>query len=132
MQPIHRGQVRTGNRLEIQASGGSKAHLPNPTGPSEQVGFARIITDYVTFGYLTDVYVLEDHQGKGLGKWMMQCLDEILVGWPMLRRFLLLTHSPAAGRMYEKTLGACEWSESPSSTLALFERRGGGARPTPE
>lgn len=33
-----------------------------------QVGFARVITDYATFGYLADVFILEVHQGKGLGK----------------------------------------------------------------
>ena len=33
-----------------------------------QVGFARVITDRATFGYLADVYVLEEHQGRGLGK----------------------------------------------------------------
>jgi hypothetical protein len=32
----------------------------------EQVGFARVITDRATFGYLSDVYVLEQHRGKGL------------------------------------------------------------------
>jgi len=96
------------------------------------IGFARIVTDYVTFGYLTDVYVLEEHQRKGLGKWMMECLSEILDEWPLLRRFMLLTHSPAAGKIYERTLGACEWSESPSSKLTLLERRGVGAKVEPE
>lgn len=37
----------------------------------EQVGLARVITDFATFAYLCDVYVRPDHQGKGLGKWMM-------------------------------------------------------------
>lgn len=41
---------------------------------SEQVGFARVVTDYATFAYLCDVYVLEAHQGKGLGKWLIECL----------------------------------------------------------
>lgn len=38
----------------------------------EQVGFARVVTDYATFGYLADVLVLEPHRGRGLGKWMME------------------------------------------------------------
>jgi GNAT superfamily N-acetyltransferase len=37
-----------------------------------QVGFARVVTDYATFAYLCDVYVLEEHQGHGLGKAMMR------------------------------------------------------------
>ncbi len=41
---------------------------------NEQVGFARMITDYATFGYLADVFILPSHQGQGLGKWMMWCI----------------------------------------------------------
>lgn len=33
-----------------------------------QVGFARVITDYATFAYLADVFVVETYQGKGIGK----------------------------------------------------------------
>jgi ribosomal protein S18 acetylase RimI-like enzyme len=36
-----------------------------------QVGLARVVTDYATFAYLCDVYVLEQHRGHGLGKRMM-------------------------------------------------------------
>jgi GNAT superfamily N-acetyltransferase len=40
-----------------------------------QVGFARVVTDYATFAYVCDVYVLEAHRGQGLSKWMMrECL----------------------------------------------------------
>lgn len=57
---------------------------------SEQVGFARLVTDYATFGYLADVYVLEAHRGHGLSKAMMQAL----MGLPWvkgLRRLMLAT-----------------------------------------
>jgi ribosomal protein S18 acetylase RimI-like enzyme len=37
-----------------------------------QVGLARVVTDYATFAYLCDVYVLEEHRGHGLGKRMMR------------------------------------------------------------
>ena len=33
-----------------------------------QIGFARLITDFSTFGYLADVFILEEHRGKGLSK----------------------------------------------------------------
>lgn len=49
------------------------------------IGAARLITDRVTFGYLTDVYVLEEHQQRGLGKFLMKCLNEVVEGWPELR-----------------------------------------------
>jgi GNAT superfamily N-acetyltransferase len=56
-----------------------------------QVGFARLITDYATFAYLSDVYVLQEHRGKGLSKRLM----ETIMAHPDvqgLRRWVLLTH----------------------------------------
>ena len=55
-----------------------------------QVGFARVVTDRATFAYLADVYVLEDHRGKGLSKWLIETVlgHAELQG---LRRFLLAT-----------------------------------------
>ena len=60
------------------------------TEQGNQVGFARAITDGATFAYLADVYVLEEHRGKGLGKWMV----ETILAHPSLqglRRILLAT-----------------------------------------
>jgi GNAT superfamily N-acetyltransferase len=37
-----------------------------------QAGFARAVTDGAAFGYLADVFVLEEHRGRGLGKWLVQ------------------------------------------------------------
>jgi len=56
----------------------------------DQVGFARVITDKATFAYLSDVYVLESHRGKGLSKWLLAVIrgHEDLQG---LRRFMLST-----------------------------------------
>jgi GNAT superfamily N-acetyltransferase len=42
----------------------------------EQIGYGRLITDYATFAHLADVYVLEEHRGKGLSKKMMSVLME--------------------------------------------------------
>jgi len=39
-----------------------------------QIGLARVITDRATFGYLADVYVLEEYRGRGLGKWLVRCV----------------------------------------------------------
>lgn len=41
-----------------------------------QVGFARVITDYATFAYLADVFVLPSHRGRGLGKRLMAAIVE--------------------------------------------------------
>ena len=38
----------------------------------QQIGFARVITDRATYGYLADVYVLEAYRGRGLGHWLIE------------------------------------------------------------
>ena len=42
----------------------------------EQAGFARVVTDRTTYAWLGDVFVLEDHRGRGLGVWLVQCVLE--------------------------------------------------------
>ena len=56
----------------------------------EQVGFARVITDLATFGYLADVFILPEHRGKGLSK---QLVAFIMAYPPLqgLRRIMLVT-----------------------------------------
>jgi ribosomal protein S18 acetylase RimI-like enzyme len=55
-----------------------------------QIGLARVITDRATFAYLCEVYVLEQYQGKGLGRWLTETVmsHSVLQG---LRRFSLVT-----------------------------------------
>src|SRR5438132_1735622 len=56
----------------------------------EQVGFARVVTDRATFAYLADVYVLEEHRGRALGRRLIEAVHAHpeLQG---LRRWLLVT-----------------------------------------
>ncbi|KAK0629021.1 hypothetical protein B0T17DRAFT_524391 [Bombardia bombarda] len=70
------------------------------------IGFARLVTDYVTVGYLTDVYVLQEHQGKGLGTWLMGCVNETLSAWPDLRGIVIIVGEVENARLYQKTLNA--------------------------
>ncbi|MDN2663900.1 GNAT family N-acetyltransferase [Psychromonas sp. 14N.309.X.WAT.B.A12] len=44
------------------------------TDAGQQVAFARMITDYATFAYLADVFVLPEHRGKGVSKWLLQTI----------------------------------------------------------
>jgi GNAT superfamily N-acetyltransferase len=56
----------------------------------EQAGFARVVTDRATFAYLADVFVLEEHRGQGIGKWLV----EVILSYPDLqglRRWMLAT-----------------------------------------
>jgi GNAT superfamily N-acetyltransferase len=41
---------------------------------ADQVAFARVVTDYSTFGHVMDVFVLPEHRGQGLGKLLMECI----------------------------------------------------------
>lgn len=57
---------------------------------NKQIGFARVITDYHTFGWLADVFVLPAYRGRGVSKSMMRFLtDQQWVG--RLRRLMLNT-----------------------------------------
>ena len=65
----------------------------------QQIGYARVITDYATFAYLGDVFILEPFRGQGLSKWLM----EVVVTHPELqgfRRWILLTKD--AHELYKK------------------------------
>jgi len=57
---------------------------------NRQVGFARVVTDYATFAWIADVFVLPEDRGQGLSKWLM----EIILDHPQLqgfRRWVLAT-----------------------------------------
>jgi GNAT superfamily N-acetyltransferase len=56
----------------------------------EQIGFARVVSDRATIAYLGDVHVLPAWQGRGLGRWLMECVmaHPQLAG---LRRWILVT-----------------------------------------
>ncbi|KAI1757938.1 hypothetical protein F4782DRAFT_4242 [Xylaria castorea] len=95
----------------------STSQIAGQAGPT-QIGLMRVITDDVTFAYLTDVYVLPEYQGKGLGRWMLACLDEVIKAWPHLRRLMFLT-SPGTIDFYKKALGAKNWSERNQEKLII-------------
>jgi GNAT superfamily N-acetyltransferase len=65
----------------------------------QQVGFARIVTDYATFAWVADVFVVPEHRGRGLSKWLM----EVIIAHPKLqgfRRWVLATKD--AQGLYEQ------------------------------
>src|SRR5947209_8277470 len=63
---------------------------PGGRGATMQVGFARVVSDFATLAYVGDVFVLEPYRGRGLSKWLMDCIvrHPALQG---LRRWILLT-----------------------------------------
>ena len=86
----------------------------------ELVGFARVLTDYATFAWVADVFVLEAHRGRGLSKWLM----EVILSHPDLqgfRRWVLATKD--AHELYRR-FGFRElrrperWMERPDPNMA--------------
>ena len=57
---------------------------------SKQIGFARVVTDFATFAWIADVFIVEEYRGRGLGVWLI----EIISSHPQLqgfRRWILAT-----------------------------------------
>jgi len=64
-----------------------------------QIGYARFITDYATFAYMADVFVIDEYRGKGLGRWLVECM----LAYPGIERYRrLLLATTTAGWLYEK------------------------------
>lgn len=87
-------------RTKEQTATAIKNSLPFAVYKGENlIGFARIVTDYATFAYLGDVFVLPEFQGAGIGKFLMKTILE----HPDLqnfRRWILATKD--AHGLYEK------------------------------
>ncbi len=64
-----------------------------------QIGFARVISDFTSFAYMSDVFILTSYRGQGLGKWLISCIlaHEELQG---LRKWMLNTKD--AHGLYER------------------------------
>jgi GNAT superfamily N-acetyltransferase len=65
----------------------------------QQVGFARVVTDYATFAWLCDVFIIPEHRQHGLGKWLVQCVVDH-PGLRPIRRLILATRD--AHELYQK------------------------------
>jgi GNAT superfamily N-acetyltransferase len=68
----------------------------------DQIGFARVVTDQVTFGWICDVFVDEAQRGRGVGRQLIAAI----VADPRLcevRRLVLATRD--AGDLYRRTAG---------------------------
>jgi len=89
------------------------------TGPDareQQIGFARVVTDYATFAWLADVFVFAEYRGMGLSKWLM----EVIIAHPQLqgfRRWLLATKD--AHELYRR-FGFAELNE-PARWMERFD-----------
>ena len=85
---------------------------------AEQMGFARVVTDYATFAWLCDVFIIEPHRDQGLGKWLV----ESVVAHPELEGlgiFLLATRD--AHELYRRY---GEFAALESAERWMIRRRG--------
>ncbi|WP_129837781.1 GNAT family N-acetyltransferase [Streptomyces sp. RFCAC02] len=79
--------------VERSVRGSLNFGLYAPSGP--QVGYARVVTDHVTFAWLCDVYVAREHRGRGLGGRLVAAVKDTLE--PLgLTRMLLMTRDAHA------------------------------------
>jgi GNAT superfamily N-acetyltransferase len=86
---------------------------------AEQVGFARVVTDYATFAWLADVFVFDAERGRGLGLWLV----ETVIAHPELsgvRRWLLATHD--AQELYRR-FGFRDLKDSPLGWMEKLDPR---------
>jgi ribosomal protein S18 acetylase RimI-like enzyme len=89
----------------------SSPRTPSPTMENDsmeqlkQIGMARVVTDYITMAYLTDVYILPECRALGLGKWLIECCADAFDAIPAMRRTLLMTSSETAKTFYANQLG---------------------------
>ena len=74
-----------------------------------QIGFARVISDYSSFAYLADVFVLSRYRGQGLGKWLISCI---------------LAHTELQGLR--------KWTLNTKDAHALYEHFGFRQNPEPD
>lgn len=86
-------------RRSMEGSLNFGAYHASTIGKAEQIGFTRVISDHATFAYICDVFVLEDHRGRGMSKMLMRAAltHPKLQG---LRRWMLVTRD--ADSLYAK------------------------------
>ncbi|KAF1911252.1 hypothetical protein BDU57DRAFT_533616 [Ampelomyces quisqualis] len=71
----------------------------------EPIGMARVVTDFTTIAFLTDVYLQDGYRNLGLGRWIIRCCREIVMEMNDLRRMVLLTGSERIQELYREELG---------------------------
>jgi len=62
---------------------------------NQQIGFARVVTDFATFAWVADVFISDEYRGRGLGVWLI----EVITSHPKLqgfRRWILATRDAHA------------------------------------
>jgi len=64
----------------------------------EQIGFARVVTDYAVFSWLSDVVIKDGYRGRGLGGWLTGCILE----HPQISGTQFVLQTTEAAGLYKK------------------------------
>jgi GNAT superfamily N-acetyltransferase len=86
------------SRAEMERLVRDASHVVGLYKDGEQIGFCRAYSDGASFAYLADVYVLDDHRGRGLG---LELVREMVENGPYADRGWIL-HTRDMHRLYEK------------------------------
>lgn len=97
------------SREVIERAAAGSVNFGAYSADGEQVGYARVVTDHATFGWLCDVYVASEHRGRGVGE---------ALAW--------------AATEYVEPLGLARFVLSTVDAHELYARHGFVAYPTPE
>ena len=111
--------------LYIQTAASSDAPGLETAPKPEQIGLARIITDFTTLAYITDVFVIKEEQGNGLGGWLMGCVNEVLGEMGYLRRAILFANQGETEEYYTKKLGMQRLTQEEQGVV-IMQRLGPG------
>lgn len=109
------------------------AHSQHDEDPKPaMIGLARLVTDCTTMAYLTDVYVLPEWRGRGLGSWLISCVKEWWDLMPSGRRLFLIASEGKKEEYYAKALLSGrmedEASQHGGERYRVFTAKGKGAR----
>lgn len=63
----------------------------------EQIGFARVATDYTVFSWLSDLVIADEYRNRGLGRWLLGCVLE----HPSVAKTQFVLQTSAAHALYE-------------------------------
>jgi len=64
----------------------------------EQIGFARVVTDFTVFSWLSDLVIDDQFRGKGLGRWFLECI----LSHPEIEKTQFVLQTTHAHRLYAK------------------------------
>lgn len=95
-----------------------------PAGDAQLIGLGRWVTDDVTVVYVNDIYVAPEHRGKGLAKWMLACMNEVLDMMRDLRgTIMIVERNTSTEQLYRRHFAMEELVASDM----LLDRKGPGA-----